>query len=71
MITHADHPHGKVILFRTSAPPASPGPGPVPLSLPIEIDAQEFRRGDRIDLRAWAGKPRSTVHFLLEAGSTG
>jgi hypothetical protein len=33
------------------------------------IDVMQFGDGDRIDLRSWTGKPRSTFRYEIEAGS--
>jgi cyanophycinase len=63
VITHPDHPHGKVILFRMAA---ASQPRRVPLA--TEIEGLEFRRGGWIDLSSWTGTGGDAFRLWIEAG---
>ena len=52
--------------MRFMAPPEVIEPGKPLTALGIEV--MQFGRGDLIDLRSWAGKPRATFRYVIEAG---
>jgi hypothetical protein len=67
VITGPGHSFGRVSLMRLAGPSEVIEPGK-PLTA-RRIDVMQFGHGDRIDLRSWTGKPRSTFRYVIEAGS--
>jgi cyanophycinase len=66
VITGHDHAFGRVSLMRFTTPPEVIEPGKPLTARGIEV--MQFGRGDLIQLRSWAGTPRSSFRYVIEAG---
>jgi cyanophycinase len=67
VVTGPGHSFGRVSLMRLAGPAEVIEPGG-PLTA-RRIEVMQFGHGDDIDLRAWAGEPRFTFRYVIEAGS--